>query len=128
LGGCVGIAAGDGLAGMRALVGVTAAILTLLVIAAAASAIAHVPRHAPAHTTATVVWTSQVGPDGSAAEHPAQVPVSSGGASQFVSGATQSISAVRFTSRGQPVYSGTEPALMTFARSGTELVVTVAPR
>jgi hypothetical protein len=113
---------------MRALVGVTATALTLLVVAAAASAIAHAPRRAPAHPAATVVWTAQVGPDGSAAEHRAQVPVSSGGASQLVSGVTQSTSAVRFTGPDQPVYYGTEPALMTFARRGADLVVTVAPR
>jgi hypothetical protein len=128
LGAYAGIAAGDGLAGMRALVGVTAAILTLLVIAAGASAIAHAPLRPPVHMAATVVWTAQVGPGGSAAEHPAQVPVSSGGASQLVSGVTQSTNAVRFTRLGQPVYYGTEPALMTFARRGAQLVVTVAPR
>jgi hypothetical protein len=128
LGGYACIAAGDGLARMRALIGVTAAVLTLLVITAAASAIAQSPARARTHTAATVVWTRQVGPDGSTAEHPAQVSVSSGGASQLVSGVTQSTSAVRFTSLGQPVYYGTEPALMTSARRGAELVVTVAPR
>jgi hypothetical protein len=128
LGGYAGIAAGDGLAGMRALAGVTAVTLTLLVITAAASAIAHTPRRARTHTAATVVWSAQVGPGSSAAEHPAQAPVSSRGASQPVSGVAQSTSAVRFTDLGQPVYYGTEPALMTFARRGSELVVTVAPR
>jgi hypothetical protein len=113
---------------MRALVGVTAAVLTLLVIAAAASAIAHTPLRASTHSAAAVVWTAQVGPGGSTAALPAQVPVSPEGASQLVSGVTQSTDAVRFTGLGAPVYYGTEPALMTFARRGTQLIVTVAPR
>jgi hypothetical protein len=56
------------------------------------------------------------------------VPVSSEGASQRISGVTQSTDAVRFTGLGKPVYYGTEPALMTVARRGTQLIVTVAPR
>jgi len=109
-------------------VGVTATALTLLVVAAAASAIAHAPDRTRSHAAASVVWTAQVGPDGSGTEHAAQMPVSPVGASQLVSGVTESTSAVRFTGLDQPVYYGTEPALMTFARRGTELVVTVAPR
>jgi hypothetical protein len=113
---------------MRALVGVAAAVLTLFVADAVASAVGPAAHDSQVPAGSTVALTSQVGPDGAPATPAAQVPTSSGGASQVVSGVTQSTSAVRFTNLDEPVYYGTEPAQMTVARSGAELVVTVAPR
>jgi predicted component of type VI protein secretion system len=79
--------------------------------------------------------TTAVGPGGPAPVEPATVPApsatpASGGisASQVVSGAVASTSAVQVDASAQPDYQGSEPAYMTVSRAGSQVTVTVVPR
>lgn len=113
-------------AGKKALAGVACVALASLLVAAAGAASPDRRVHPAAD--ATVVQSMAVGPKASAAYAGVPTTAAPGGASQVVAGTVRSTDAVRFSSAGQPAYYGTEPATMTLARHGHELVVTVVPR
>lgn len=109
-----------------------AAAVALLVATAVGTALAYQGNVAPSEPAAAAVSSTQVGPGGAGSPTPTSrspaAPAAPGGSSQVVSGSVASTSVVRFTASGQPVYHGSEPATMTLARDGTQLVITVAPR